>query len=144
MGVDRHEPVFRQGFENSLEYNATKSLFQEFSWVGILGKFEGFNDQVCLAFARGLKDRRVQVGDLVMEVLEKSITRAMRLSTEGERCSKNNTITREEWKKLLKLQFQNVKLTTTVPGIYIKEDWQKVLMVLHKFITGKGRYPFTY
>ena len=59
MGVDRHELVFRQGFENSLEFNATKALFEEFGWVEFLEKFEGFNDQVSLAFARGLKDCRV-------------------------------------------------------------------------------------
>ena len=45
---------------------------------------------------------------------------------------------------MLKPQFQNVKLITTVPRSYIKEDWQKVLMVLQKFITGEGRYAFTY
>ena len=73
MGVDRHEPVFKQGFENSPKYNATKALFQEFGWVEFLCKFEGFNDQASLAFARGLKDRKVQVSDLIMEVLEKSI-----------------------------------------------------------------------
>ena len=56
MGVDRHEPIFRQGFENSLEFNATKALFKEFNWVKFHEKFEGFNDQVSLAFARGFKD----------------------------------------------------------------------------------------
>ena len=76
MGVDWHELVFRQVFENSPEFNATKALFQEFGWVKFLEKFEGFNDQVSLAFARGLKDHTVQVGGLVMEVLEKSIARA--------------------------------------------------------------------
>ena len=59
MGVDWHEPVFRQGFENSPEFNATKALLQEFCWVEFLGKFEGFNDQVSLDFSRGLKDHRV-------------------------------------------------------------------------------------
>ena len=105
MGVDRHEPVFKLVFENSSEYNATKQLFQEFGWVKFLCKFQGFIDQVSLDFARGLKDRRVQVGDLIMEVSEKSITRETRLSTEGECWSKNKTITREQWKKLLKPQF---------------------------------------
>ena len=93
MGVDRHEPVFKQGFENSLEYNATKALFQEFGWDKFLCKFQGFNDQVSLAFARGLKDRKVQVCDLIMEVSEKSITWEMGLSIEEEHCSKNKTIT---------------------------------------------------
>ena len=59
MGVDQHEQVFRQGFENSLEFNATQALFQEFGWVKFLDKFEGFNDQLSLAFSRGLKDCRV-------------------------------------------------------------------------------------
>ena len=27
---------------------------------------------------------------------------------------------------------------------YIKEDWQKVLLVLQKYITGEGWYAFTY
>lgn len=54
MGVDRHEPIFNLGFENSSEYNATKQLFQEFSWIKFLYKFQGFNDQVSLDFAIGL------------------------------------------------------------------------------------------
>ena len=53
--------------------NATKPLFQEFGWVEFLCKFQGFNDQVSLAFARGLKDLKVNVGDLITEVSEKSI-----------------------------------------------------------------------
>ena len=83
-----------------------------------------------LAFFRGLNDCRVQVGDLVMEVSEKSITRATRLSTDRERWSKNKAITKEQWQRFLKPQFQNVKLTMAVPRSYIKEDWQKVLLVL--------------
>ena len=74
MGVAHHEPIFKLVFENSLEYNATKQLFQELGWVEFLYKFQGFNDQVSLAFARGLKDRMAHVGDLIMEVSEKSIT----------------------------------------------------------------------
>lgn len=59
MGVDQYELVFIHGFESSPEFNATKALFQEFGWVKFLEKIEGFNDQVSLSFARGLKDRRV-------------------------------------------------------------------------------------
>ena len=44
MGVDRHDPVFKLGFENYLEYNVAKALFQEFDWVEFLCKFQGFND----------------------------------------------------------------------------------------------------
>ena len=68
MEVDHHEPIFKLGFENTPKYNATKALFQEFRWVKFLNKFQGFNDQVSLAFARGLKDRTTHVGDLIMEV----------------------------------------------------------------------------
>ena len=97
MGVDWHELFFRQGFENSPKFNATQALFQEFGWVKFIDKFEGFNDHMSLAFARGLKDWRVQVGDLVMEVSEKIIARATALSTDRERWSKNKTITIEKW-----------------------------------------------
>ena len=130
MGVAHHEPIFTLVFENSLEYNATKQLFQELGWVEFLYKFQGFNDQVSLYFAIGLKDRRVQVGDIIMAVSEKSIAWEMGLSIEEEHCSKNKTITREQWQKLLKPQFQNVKLTMVVRRSYIKEVWQKVMMVL--------------
>lgn len=84
------------------------------------------------------------VGDIIMEVSEKSIAKATRFSTEGEHWSKNMTITREKWQRFLKPQFQNVKLMTIMPRGYIKEEWQKVLMVLQKFITGEGCYEFTY
>jgi len=57
---------------------------------------------VSLAFARGLKECRVQVGDIVMEVSKKSIARAMRLSTDGEQWLKNKAITKEKWQRLLK------------------------------------------
>ena len=59
----------------------------------------------------------------MMEVLEKSIASATGLSIDGERWSKNKALTKEQWKRLLKPQFQNVKLTKAVPRSYIKEDW---------------------
>ena len=73
MGVDRHEPIFKLVFENTLKYNVAKALFQEFGWVEFLYKFQGFNDQESLVFARGLKDCTTHVGDLNMEVFEKNI-----------------------------------------------------------------------
>ena len=73
----------------------------------------------------------------MMEVSKKSITRATRLSTDGERWSKHKTITKEQWQRLLKPQFQNVKLTMVVHRSYIKEDWKKVLLVLHNISQGK-------
>ena len=84
MGVDCHEHAFNLGFENNLEDNVSKELFQEFGWVEFLSKFQGFDDQVSLTFARGLKDHMSHVGDLIMEAFEKSIAKEIRLSTEGE------------------------------------------------------------
>ena len=54
-----------------------------------------------LAFARGIKEHRVKLGDLVMEVSEKSMTRAMGLLTDRERWSKNKAIMKEQWQRLL-------------------------------------------
>ena len=84
MGVDHHEPIFKLGFENSSEYNATKQLFQEFGWAEFLYKFQGFNDQVSLYFDIGLKECRVYVGDLIMAVSEKSIAWEIGLSIKEE------------------------------------------------------------
>ena len=84
MGVDHHEPVFKLGFENSLQYSATKALFQEFSWVKFLCKFQGFNVLVSLAFARGLKDHMAHVGDLITKVSEKSIMWEIILFIKGD------------------------------------------------------------
>ena len=102
MGVDHHERVFKLGFENTPEYNVAKALFQEFGWVEFLSTFHGFDNQVSLAFARGLKDCTTHVGNIIMEVYEKRISRETGLSTEGERWSKNKTITKEQWQRLLK------------------------------------------
>ena len=97
-----------------------------------------------IAFARGLKDCRVQVGDLVMEVSEKSIIKATGLPTEAEHWSKNMIVTIEQWHKLLNPYYQNVNWSARVPRNYIKDEWQKVLIVIEKFIIGERRYVITF
>lgn len=97
MGSDHHKPIMKQDFEKMPEYNATEALFQEFGWDKFFNKFQGYNDQVTLAFSRGLQDCMAHVGDISMEVLGKIFSKATRLSTEGEHWSKNMTITKEQW-----------------------------------------------
>ena len=82
MGVECHEPIFKLGFENTPEYNVSKASFQEFGQVKFLSKFQGFDDQVSLAFAIGLKDRTTHAGNLIMEVSKKNIAKETWLSTE--------------------------------------------------------------
>ena len=68
MGPDCHNPIFKQGFKKTPDYNVAKALFQEFGWVKFLNKFQVFDDQVALAFAIGLRDCMANIGDIIMEV----------------------------------------------------------------------------
>ena len=54
MGAHGHETTSIHVLEVTVEYNATRALFQQLRWDKFFQKFQGSNDEVALAFAIGL------------------------------------------------------------------------------------------
>lgn len=73
MGADRHEPTFVQ-FLCSPEYEQCKGILEEKGWMTFLQKFQGYNNQVAMAFAWSFNGEHTQVGDLNFSVIKESVS----------------------------------------------------------------------
>ena len=77
-------PTFIQ-FLHSLEYDQCKGSPEEKGWMPFLQKFQGYNDQVALAFAKSFDGEIAQVGNLSFKITEESISKATGLPADGEK-----------------------------------------------------------
>ena len=85
MMIDCHEPSSVHAIETTAEYNASKALFQEQGWDQVFGRFQGYNDEVAMAFAKTFHKDTTIVGNLNIKVTEETIARATSLPLSGER-----------------------------------------------------------
>jgi hypothetical protein len=58
--------------------------FRDVDWLEFLTTFQGHNEQVSLVFAENFDGYKVDIGKLLMLVIEKTITNACRLVVERE------------------------------------------------------------
>lgn len=82
-------------------------MFRAAGWHKFFAKFQGFDDQVTLQFAKGFDGRVARIGGLVMEVSEKTVAHATSLSRKGDKWFKNKLVERDTNNRTLKLTFQN-------------------------------------
>ena len=73
MGEDKHEPTFVQFMRNT-EYEKCKGILEEKGWMTILWKFQGYNDQVAMAFAQSFNGEHAQINNLNFNVTEESVS----------------------------------------------------------------------
>ena len=138
MGVDHHEPSSRQVLENTPAFQASKTLFSANGWFPFFNSFNGYDDDVSLHFAKTFDGNQAQIGDLTLLVFDQSISKATGLPMEGEKWFKKGKLTRAQINRLLKPEFHIVKPRKGFPKYYLHEEWQHVLFVLQKIITGEG------
>ena len=77
-------------------------------------------------------------------VSEQSISNATGFPVEGERWFKKGKLTRDQINRLLKPKFHMTKLGKGFPRNFLQEEWQHLLFILQKIITGEGRYNLTF
>lgn len=76
MGVNRHKPISRKVIELTPEFKATQTLFLKHGWIQCFDKFNGYDDEIDLIFAQEIREKQVQIGDLLLEVSKKTIVAA--------------------------------------------------------------------
>ena len=113
-------------------------------WFQFFSHFNGHDDDVSLQFANTFNGNQAQIGDLMLVISDQTISRTTGLPMEGEKWFKKGKLTRVQINQLLKAKFHTVKLGKGFPRSYLKEEWQHVLFVLQKFVTGEGHYTLTF
>ena len=77
---------------------------------------------------------KAQIGDIMLFVLEQSISNATGLPIEGERWFKKGKLTRDQINRLLKPEFQMTKVGKGFPRNFLQEEWR------HLFFSAKICY----
>jgi hypothetical protein len=79
--VVRLEP---EGTELLEEYPQMAQRFKDAGWFEFLATFQGYDEQVSMAFAQNFDGFEVEIGNLLMLVTEQTIAKACRLVVGGE------------------------------------------------------------
>jgi hypothetical protein len=119
-------------------------MFRVARWHKFFIKFQGLNDQVMLQFSRGFNRCVAQIGELVMEVSENTISYATSLLREGEKWFKNCPVGKDLCNWFLKPEFQDENWAKEIPQAWIKDEWHAPLVILYKYLTCEGCYALTF
>ena len=127
------------------EYNAYKCMIEEVGLKGFFEKFQGFDNEVTLQFAKGFDGKITQIGNFVMAVNEKTIARATGFPLEGEKWFKNKVIDKQLALQFLKqTHHSQVDSIRGVPRSWFKDQWCNILFIIQKYLTCEGRYSITF
>ena len=143
MGVDRHKPISRQVIELTPDFKATQALFLKHGWIQFLDKFNGYDDEISSMFAQEFREKQVKIGDLILEVYEKTIVVATGLPMIGDHWFKKENVARAQINRILEPKYHAIQLGKGFPRHFLKDDWKQVLIILQKYITREGRYIVT-
>lgn len=141
---DRHEPRSLEDLETIPNYNACKTMLITAISDTFFTKLQGINDQVSLQFSQGFDGKFTQVGDVVMAIKDKIISRATGLPLKGNKWFKNKSIDQHLSLQFLKPEYKSVDWEKGVPCSYIKDKWRSLLFILQKKITCEGRYAIVF
>ena len=106
-GAKRHEPCSVSMLEGFLEFNTCKSKFVGIKWYDFFQKIRGYDDEVAQKFSQGFDGKVMHIGDFIMVVFEKTVSRATSLHYHGERWFKNKPIERVVCTRFLKEDHQS-------------------------------------
>ena len=129
--------------EQTCEFHSTRELFLKNRWFPFFNKFTGYNDDISLRFARAFNGKKAQIGDFSILVSERTIAQARGLRREEARWFKKESLTRSQMNFLLKPEYHVVALHKGFPRNFLREEWQSVIFILHKYIIREGRYTVT-
>jgi hypothetical protein len=131
------------GSQALLMFDSAHSNLEEFGWLPLIQKFDGFNPCMARQFALTFDGYRAKVGDVQLEINEKFLSLAMGLPATGQRWSKNCKVEEVPWTFL----FQSRKVSSCDKGLptnMLKQHWHDLLMIVKQFITCEGRYGFVF
>lgn len=118
--------------------------FRDAGWYNFVTKFSGEKYVVSRTFSLSFDGVQVQLGDLRFKVIEQSIVEALSLRQTGERWYKGQALGATNLNFFLKTEHHNLVWKKGVPKDWLKEEWQKVLIVVQRYITCEGRFNTTH
>ena len=143
MRVDRHEPVF-QLYRETQEYQACREKFEHTNWVTFLEKFKGHHEGVSRAFDQTYDKESVQLGKLKLTITEATIVEATRFPSSGKKYFKGVIVDKRLGQKFLKSKHQDPDWTKGIPWSSIQEEYETIVISLHRFLTYEGSYVVTF
>jgi hypothetical protein len=147
MAPKRRRQVVRiepEGVELLKDYPQIAQRFKDVGWFEFLATFQGYNEQVSMEFAPNFDGHEVEIGKMLMLVMEKTIAKAGRLVVGGERWWKKEHVVREFVNQFLLPYKKNPNWKRGVPRSSIRPEWHTSLIVIHRYITYEGRFSLVY
>lgn len=84
-----NEPLSIDKIKQTVEYCNSLALLQESGFLQFLQKFDGYEKEFALQFARSFKNDRVKIGPLKFKITKEFIVAAMSLDNTREKWFKN-------------------------------------------------------
>lgn len=123
------------------------SFMEAFTKVGCMQFFQrlqGHHIQVSQDFAPNFKGTYTKVGILHFPVSPNRISQATRIPRTGEECFKAMNFNLKICDDLLKPENVGINMIIGIPRTFLKGNYSKLLMVIHKYFTCEGRFHTKY
>ena len=108
-----------KGAELLEAYPQMAQRFRDARWFEFLTTFEGYDEQVSMEFALNFDGHEVQIGKMLMPVIEKTIAKACRLVVGGERWWKKKNVVTEFVNQFLLPDKQNPDWIRGIPRSWV-------------------------
>jgi len=97
-----------------------------------------------MTFKNNFDGFQTQIGDLIIQVSEHSISLALKLPISGERRFKKKEVPTDLCNKFLVADHQDPKWSKGIPNTWLKEEWKYTLPVVQKYISCEGRFSIVH
>jgi hypothetical protein len=118
--------------------------FVQVEWYDFCNTFQGHHAEVAMTFKNNFDGFQTQIGDLIIQVSEHSISSAFKLPISGERWFKKKEVPTDLCNKFLVADHQDPEWSKGIPNTWLKEEWKNTLPVVQKYITCEGRFSIVH
>jgi hypothetical protein len=118
-------------------------LFKSVGCYRFCHKLQGYHQGVTEAFAKSFDGFKVQLGPILMQIDEASISTTTEIPGEGEKWFNTTSIKEIDFRSFLKKEHQNMNWQKEIPRSYLEEKWKILLKIIQVYITCEGRYGRT-
>ena len=107
-------------------------------------KLQGFHTQISNEVATNFTGTTSKVGILNFSVSPKTIAQGIEIPRQGEECFKSTKFKLQNCDEFMKAEYVGNDIAVGIPRKYLKEDYFKLLVIIHKYFTCKGRFHMVY
>jgi len=133
-------PIVRiesNGPQTLLSHDNTTGKLSQFSWLGFIESFNGFNLEVAKAFAKTFDGTKAKIGIVQIQVTEEFIAKAPSLPRKGEKWFKNMKVANIPWRSLLIYKRSQYHVNGMSLELF-NTHWHYLLFIINQFITYEG------